>query len=111
MEPERGLLADYFNGWYADMTGSPVKDEIEQRHLGLPPHLLPPAPGPGWWGSTSPPRLCVRPASMRGSWAPRRSSALDPGDDPALSSFHDEGVRSLEHFGLARRVLATATAP
>ena len=22
------------------MAGSPVKDEIEQRHLGLPPHLL-----------------------------------------------------------------------
>jgi SAM-dependent methyltransferase len=33
-------LAEYFDGWYADMTGSPVKDEIEQRHLGLPPHLL-----------------------------------------------------------------------
>jgi hypothetical protein len=22
------------------MTGSPVKDEIQQRHLGLPPYLL-----------------------------------------------------------------------
>lgn len=22
------------------MTGSPVKDQIQQRHLGLPPHLL-----------------------------------------------------------------------
>jgi predicted ester cyclase/SAM-dependent methyltransferase len=32
--------AKYFDGWYADMTGSPVKDEIQQRHLGLPPHLL-----------------------------------------------------------------------
>lgn len=34
------LTAEYFDGWYADMAGSPVKDEIEQRHLGLPPHLL-----------------------------------------------------------------------
>ena len=32
--------AEYFDGWYADMDRSPVKDEIEQRHLGLPPHLL-----------------------------------------------------------------------
>jgi SAM-dependent methyltransferase len=40
MEPEPGALAAYFDGWYADMTVSPVKDEIQQRHLGLPPHLL-----------------------------------------------------------------------
>jgi SAM-dependent methyltransferase len=40
VEPEPGSLAEYFNGWYADMTGSPVKDEIQQRHLGLPAHLL-----------------------------------------------------------------------
>ena len=32
--------AEYFDGWYADMDRSPVKDEIEQRHLGLPPYLL-----------------------------------------------------------------------
>jgi SAM-dependent methyltransferase len=37
--------------------------------------------------------------------------ALDPGGDPALRSFHDEGVRSLGNFGLHRRVIATATAP
>ena len=40
MEPEPSSLAEYFDGWYADMTGSPAKDEIQQRHLGLPPHLL-----------------------------------------------------------------------
>ena len=40
METEPGSLAEYFDHWYADMTGSPVKDEIQQRHLGLPPHLL-----------------------------------------------------------------------
>jgi SAM-dependent methyltransferase len=32
--------AQYFDSWYADMADCPVKDEIEQRHLGLPPHLL-----------------------------------------------------------------------
>ena len=31
---------EYFDGWYADMAASPVKDEIMRRHLGLPPHLL-----------------------------------------------------------------------
>lgn len=36
---------------------------------------------------------------------------LDPGDDPALHSFRDEGTRSLEHFDLLRRVLAVATRP
>ena len=40
MESEPGSLAQYFDSWYADMTGSLVKDEIQQRHLGLPPHLL-----------------------------------------------------------------------
>src|SRR5215471_11386455 len=40
VEPEPGSLAEYFDGWYADMTGSPVKDEIQQRHLGLPPYVL-----------------------------------------------------------------------
>ncbi len=35
-----GGLAQYFDAWYSDMAGSPVKDEIQQRHLGLPPRLL-----------------------------------------------------------------------
>lgn len=38
--PEPGSLAEYFDRWYADMAASPVKDEIQQRHLGLPSHLL-----------------------------------------------------------------------
>jgi hypothetical protein len=38
------------------------------------------------------------------------AAALDPGDDPALRSFHDEGVRSLAIFDLLRRVMADATA-
>lgn len=37
--------------------------------------------------------------------------ALDPGDDPALHSFRDEGTRSLGHIDLIRRVLAVATRP
>ena len=40
MESPRSALAQYFDGWYADMAASSVKDEIHQRHLGLPPRLL-----------------------------------------------------------------------
>jgi hypothetical protein len=40
----------------------------------------------------------------------QEAAALDPGEDPAQRSFHDEGVRVLEAFGLVRRVIATATA-
>lgn len=41
-----------------------------------------------------------------GMWA--EAAALDPGDDPALASFHDEGVQALEMFEKLRRVLGTA---
>lgn len=47
-------------------------------------------------------------ARERAMW--QEAAALDPGDDPALRSFHDEGVQSLR-FPLLRRVMATATAP
>jgi hypothetical protein len=40
MEPDPGSLAEYLDHWYADMTVSPAKDKIQQRHLGLPPRLL-----------------------------------------------------------------------
>lgn len=43
MDEQTRTLADYFDGWYADMDrdgGGRVKDEIQQRHLGLPPRLL-----------------------------------------------------------------------
>jgi SAM-dependent methyltransferase len=53
-----------------------------------------------------------RPAWMereRAIW--EEAATIDPGDDPALVSFHGEAVRSLQHFALIRRVLATATAP
>ena len=56
--------------------------------------------------------VCDRPgwrASERAMWG--EAAALDPGDDPALRAFHDEGVRSLPVFDLVRRVMATATAP
>jgi SAM-dependent methyltransferase len=245
--------ADYFDGWYADMAASPVKDEIQQRHLGLPPRLLSTsllgwegiaevtaelrlAPGDtlvdlacgrGGYGLeiagrtgarligidfsaeavrqarehaerlgaaaefrvgeltatgldagsaaavlcvdaiqfAVPPQAAYReirrilesggravltcwetddrddervPARVRqvdlragltaagfadvevhdrpdwrawerAMW--EEAAALDPGDDPALRSFHDEGVRSLDMLDLVRRVLATATAP
>ena len=248
------LTAEYFDGWYADMVSSPVKDEIQQRHLGLPPQLLSTsllgwegiaevtaelrlAPGDtlvdlacgrGGYGLeiagrtgarlvgvdfsaeavrqarehaerlgatadfrvgnltatgldagsaagvlcvdaiqfAAPPQAAYReirrilepggravltcweavgrddervvPPRLRqvdlragltaagfadvevqdrpGWRAPERAmweeaAALDPGDDPALRSFHDEGVRSLGMMDLVRRVLATATAP
>ena len=41
----------------------------------------------------------------------QEAAALDPGEDAALRSFHDEGVRALAMFDLLRRVMATATAP
>lgn len=37
---EHEELAAYFDGWYGDMAVCPAKDEIQQRHLGLPPELL-----------------------------------------------------------------------
>ena len=46
-------------------------------------------------------------AAERSMW--EEAAALDPGDDPALQSFHAEGVRSLDTFTLLRRVMATAT--
>ena len=253
MQPEPGSLAPYFDGWYADMIASPAKDEIQQRHLGLPPHLLSTsllgwdgiaeavtvlrlspggtlvdlACGRGGYGLEIAARtgtrlvgvdfsaeavrqareqaggrgaaadfrtgdlaatgldagsadavLCVdaihfaphSPAAYREiariltpggravltCWEPRswddqrlperlrrvdlsagltaagfasvevgerpgwraaeramweQAAALDPGDDPALRAFHDEGVRSLQIFDLVRRVIAAATAP
>jgi SAM-dependent methyltransferase len=39
------------------------------------------------------------------------AAALDPGDDPALRSLHEEAVRSLQWTALLRRVLAVATSP
>jgi SAM-dependent methyltransferase len=44
-------------------------------------------------------------AAERSMW--EEASALDPGADPALKSFHDEGLRSLATFPLLRRVMAT----
>ena len=46
-------------------------------------------------------------AQERAMW--QEAAALDPSGDPALQSFHDEGVRSLQTFGLLRRVMAVAT--
>ena len=40
MVEEHREQAASFEKWYADMTAAPAKDEIQQRHLGLPPHLL-----------------------------------------------------------------------
>jgi SAM-dependent methyltransferase len=47
-------------------------------------------------------------AIERAMWA--EAAALDPGEDPALRSFHEEGVKVLEFGHLSRRVMASATA-
>jgi SAM-dependent methyltransferase len=41
----------------------------------------------------------------------REAVTLDPGEDPALRSLHDEAVKSLQWADLLRRVLAVATSP
>jgi len=48
-------------------------------------------------------------ACERSVW--QEAVALDPGGDPALRSFHDEGVHSLQRATALRRVMAAATAP
>ena len=40
MVAEHEEMAAYFDKWYSDMADASVKDEIQQRHLGLPPELL-----------------------------------------------------------------------
>jgi ubiquinone/menaquinone biosynthesis C-methylase UbiE len=53
----------------------------------------------------------------RPSWFAREhalweeAAAIDPGDDPALRSLHDEAAQNLERVPLFRRVLAVATRP
>jgi hypothetical protein len=48
-------------------------------------------------------------ACERAMW--QEAAALDPGDDLALQSFHDEGMRFLEILDLLlSRVIVTATA-
>lgn len=53
----------------------------------------------------------------RPSWFARENAlweeavTIEPGDDPALRSFHDEAERSLGWAALFRRVLAVATKP
>ncbi|MYW91426.1 class I SAM-dependent methyltransferase [Amycolatopsis rubida] len=47
-------------------------------------------------------------AAERAMW--EEAAALDPGEDPALQSLHDEALRVLPAFEGMRRVLATAAA-
>ena len=32
--------AEFYDQWYSELAHAPLKDEITQRHLGLPPYLL-----------------------------------------------------------------------
>ncbi|WP_409464126.1 class I SAM-dependent methyltransferase [Amycolatopsis sp. GA6-003] len=40
MSSGSGTSAEDFDEWYSTMRGSTARDEIHQRHLGLPPRLL-----------------------------------------------------------------------
>jgi SAM-dependent methyltransferase len=40
MVAEHEEMAAYFDKWYSEMADASVKDEIQQRRLGLPPELL-----------------------------------------------------------------------
>lgn len=40
MSSGAGLSAQDFDEWYSNMRGGAARDEIHQRHLGLPPRLL-----------------------------------------------------------------------
>lgn len=40
MDRPRPLSAQYFDEWYSNMAGRAPRDDIQQRHLGLPPRLL-----------------------------------------------------------------------
>jgi 2-polyprenyl-3-methyl-5-hydroxy-6-metoxy-1,4-benzoquinol methylase len=124
MEPEPGSLAEYFDGWYADMTDAPVKDDIQQRHLGLPPRLLSTSLL-SWDGIAeataalrlSPGRRLVDLACGRGGYG--LEIAARTGVRLVGIDFSAEAVRQArEHAGrlgamadLVRRVIATATAP
>ncbi len=57
VETQPWRSAKDFEGWYADIVGLPVKDEIQQCHLGLPPHLLSTSLL-GWEGSPRSPKRC-----------------------------------------------------
>ncbi len=98
-------MAEEFDEWYADMAGSRRKDEIQRRHLGLPPDLL----------STS--LLTWDGLAQVAGWRDAEyamwveAAALDPGDDPALAALHEEGERVLDTFDRERRVMATARLP
>jgi hypothetical protein len=100
VEPEPGSLAEYFDGWYADMTGTPVKDEIQQRHLGLPPHLLSTSLL-GWDGIAEAAARCACSRAARWwTWpaaaavmAWRSPSAPGPGCGPVAVAERDRNAR------------------
>ena len=73
------------------------------------PHLPHKVSSPPWAGLTAAGvgevEVHDRPgwqARERAMW--EEAAALDPGEDPALRSLHDEGVRALPTFDLVRRV-------
>ncbi len=101
--------AAYFDQWYADMENTPAKDEIEQRRLGLPPHLQ--STSLLTWDGIAevtdalrlaPGEVLLDLACGRGGYG------LEVARRTAL---HNEALRSIEHYDRRRRVFGTATAP
>jgi len=134
-------MAEYFDHWYADMAVSPVKDEIQQRHLGLPPHLLSTsllgwegiaevvtalrlpgcatlvdlACGRGGYGLEIAERTGARLIGVDFSAEAVRQATGHARQRGAAAEFRvgdlNEALRSPTVIDLTRRVVATATAP
>jgi hypothetical protein len=103
-EPDPIPSAGEFDGWYADMTTGDERLLARLRRVDLGAGLA----GAGFTDI----EVRERPGwrdHERAMW--EDAAALDPGDDPALRSFHEEGVRSLPILDLTRRVMASAAAP
>ena len=113
MEPSPVPPAEHFDEWYTDMTTSPVRDEILQRHLGLPAHLLSTSVL-GWEGiaeAVAALRLSAAGTLVDLACGRGRYGLEIAGRTGALRAFHEEGVSSLPMLDLTRRVMASATAP
>ena len=105
--PPKPRTPEYWNDWYANQAEALAQAREQAARLGVTDARF-------QVGDLTASGIEVR---ERPSWLEferdvwQEAVTIDPGQDPALISFHDEGVRSLELFTLIRRVLAVATVP